>query len=157
MLTSGGTARRLAASSRVVFRLAAAVRVALGLAAAALVALGLAACSQPAAAPRFLDVHFPGSYALPGTVEIPAAGDYAIWATGFPAVGANRCAVSGSGGNAVPMSVPDGTVTYTAKEEDDAVYTWTDAFTAPAAGTYTLRCTPDAAAPGMSFAVAPKA
>jgi hypothetical protein len=122
-----------------------------------IVLLGLAACSEPAAAPRFVEVHFPGSYTLPGTVEIPAAGEYAIWATGFPTVGANRCAVTGTGGATVPMSVPDETVTWTAKDEDDAVYTRTDTFTAPAAGTYTLRCTPDASAPGMSFAVAPSA
>jgi hypothetical protein len=126
------------------------------LAAVALLALGLTACAEPAA-PRFLEVHFPGSYALPGTVAVPAAGRYAIWATGFPTVGANRCSVTGPGGAAVPMSVPDETVTYTATEEDDAVYTWTDTFTAPAAGSYTLRCTPDASAPGMSFAVAPSA
>lgn len=112
-------------------------------------------------APHFIQVRFPGTYSLPGTLAVPAAGRYAIWATGCrgstcprpePSPDASRCRVITDAGRALPMSAPKTTVEYTAVDEDDAVYTWIAGFTAPAPGTYIMRCTTDPDS-GGSFGV----
>jgi hypothetical protein len=130
------------------------VKVRLGLAGVALAGC-LGGCSGHAEvkAPNFLEVHFPGSYSEPGTVAVPGAGDYAIWADGSPSPDAKRCSVATDAGAGVPVTAPDGLTTYTAKDEDDAVFTVIARFSASAAGTYTVRCAPDPKAPGASLRV----
>ena len=127
--------------------------VALALLAAGLYGLQFLAPIRPDVDPEALTLRFPGSNAVPGTIEVPRSGDYAIWASGDPERDANRCRITTPAGTAVPVTAPARRVLWEVASEDDAVYTWIAGFRAAEPGSYGIRCSPDPAAPGAAYTI----